>query len=81
MRQEIFILLKGGRIMDMGVKFVIGEIEYLSNPEIFDINDSGTTPVIPDFIAAIADELDAFSYDPVSQGGTSEFTHQLKQEY
>lgn len=65
MRQEIFIA-EGRRIMDMGVKFVIGEIEYLSNPNI-DINNPGTTPVIPEFISAIADELDAFSYDPVSR--------------
>lgn len=65
MRQEIFIA-EGRRIMDMGVKFVIGEIEYLSNPNI-DISDPGVSPTIPPFIDAIKGELDAFTYDPVER--------------
>ncbi|MBK6263457.1 hypothetical protein JKA74_00305 [Marivirga sp. S37H4] len=61
-RQEVFIG-EGRRIMDMGVKFVIGEIEYLSNPNI-DPSDPGVSPVIPSFIDNVRTELDDFTYDP-----------------
>lgn len=61
MRQEIF-LGEGRRLSDMGVKYVISEIEYLSNPNV-DENHPGVKPVVPQFIDAIKTELDAFAYD------------------
>ncbi|MEX0884198.1 MAG: hypothetical protein WDZ72_12055 [Cyclobacteriaceae bacterium] len=61
MRQEIFIG-EGRRLSDMGVRLVISEVEYLANENI-DEDHPGTKPVIPPFIDAIKDELDAFDYD------------------
>lgn len=60
-RQEVFIS-EGIRLVDMGVKLVIDENEILLNENINE-GDIGTTPVIPSFIAAVANDLDAITYD------------------
>lgn len=60
-RQEIFIA-EGIRFVDMGIKLVINENEILQNENIND-GDAGTVPVIPSFINAVKDNLDAFTYD------------------
>lgn len=60
-RQEVFIA-EGLRFVDMGVKLVIHQNEFLQNPNISD-GDPGTTPVIPSFINAVKDNLDAITYD------------------
>jgi tetratricopeptide (TPR) repeat protein len=73
MRQEIF-LGEGIRLSDMGVKLVISEIEYLANPNI-DASHPGVTPVIPPFIDAIKDELDAFTYNAAVK--TAVITHNV----
>ena len=61
-RQEIFIA-EGIRLADMGVKLVIHQNEFLQNPNISD-GDPGTIAVIPSFIDAVKDDLDAMTYDP-----------------
>ncbi|MDX1326135.1 MAG: hypothetical protein R3299_00425 [Arenibacter sp.] len=60
-RQEIFIA-EGIRLVDMGVKMVINENEILQNQNISD-GDPSTVPVIPSFIAAVVDDLDAIDYE------------------
>ncbi len=60
-RQEVFIA-EGIRFVDMGIKLVINENEILQNENISD-GDAGTVPVIPSFIDAVKDNLDAFTYD------------------
>lgn len=59
MRQEIFIA-EGRRMTDMGVKFVVSEIEQLANAN---IKVEDTTPNLPTFFSSIADQLDAITYD------------------
>jgi len=61
LRQEVF-MAEGIRFADMGVKLIIDENEILLNDNISD-GDPGTRPVIPSFIAAVAADLDAFTYD------------------
>lgn len=75
MRQEIFIA-EGRRLSDLGVKFVVSEIEYLANPNI-DENHPGVKAVVPPFIDQIKTELDAFTYDV--QARTVVITHNLNQ--
>ncbi|MDX1365874.1 MAG: hypothetical protein R3243_16840, partial [Arenibacter latericius] len=60
-RQEIFIA-EGIRFVDMGIKMVINENEILQNENISD-GDPSTVPVIPSFIAAVVDDLDAINYE------------------
>ena len=64
-RQEVFIA-EGLRFVDMGVKLVIHQDEFLQNPNISD-GDLGTVAVIPSFIDAVKDDLDSFSYDVMTQ--------------
>lgn len=59
-RQEIFIA-EGLRFVDMGIKMVVNENEILQNENISD-GDPSTVPVIPSFIAAVVDDLDAINY-------------------
>lgn len=59
-RQEIF-MAEGMRMVDMGIKFVIGETEELLNENV-GTTGLGTAPQIPSFIAAAGD-IDAFEYD------------------
>lgn len=66
-RQEVFIA-EGLRFVDMGVKMVITESEFLQNDNINE-GDPGTIAVIPPFIASVATELDAFTYD--AEAGTA----------
>ena len=61
-RQEIFIA-EGIRMVDMGVKLVISEVEELQNSTITS-GGLGTTPQIPDFIDGVRDQLDAITYEP-----------------
>jgi tetratricopeptide (TPR) repeat protein len=68
-RQEVFIA-EGLRMVDMGVKLVIDENEILLNENI-NAGDPGTTPVIPSFISAIVDDLDAITYVPGSGVATT----------
>lgn len=60
-RQEIFIA-EGIRFVDMGIKLVINENEILQNENIND-QDPGTIPVIPPFIDAVKETMDAINYD------------------
>lgn len=60
-RQEIFIA-EGLRFVDMGVKLVIAENEFLQNENISE-GDPSTVPVIPSFIEAVIPQLDAITYD------------------
>ncbi|GAA4805913.1 hypothetical protein [Litoribaculum gwangyangense] len=59
-RQEIFIA-EGIRMVDMGVKLVIHQNEFLQNTNISD-GDPGTTPVIPSFIDSVKANLDSFTF-------------------
>ena len=60
-RQEIFIA-EGIRFVDMGIKLVINENEISQNANVSD-GDPGTVAVIPSFIDAVKENLDAFTYD------------------
>ncbi|MEO1261137.1 MAG: hypothetical protein AAFZ15_20210 [Bacteroidota bacterium] len=60
-RQEIFIA-EGMRLVDMGVKFVISETEQLQNDNVSQ-GTVGTEAQIPSFIADVADQLDAITFD------------------
>ncbi len=60
-RQEIFIS-EGMRMVDMGVKFPVGQTEQLLNENI-NLGDGSTTAQIPAFMASAGD-IDAFTYDP-----------------
>lgn len=62
MRQEIFIA-EGHRSVDMGLTWVISEIEALQNENIGEGHPS-TQPDIPPFINAVKTDIDAFTYDP-----------------
>jgi len=68
-RQEVFFA-EGIRFADMGVKLIMDLTEILGNPNVSD-GDSGTIPVIPSFIDAVKNELDAITYDPVSGEATT----------
>lgn len=59
MRQEIFIA-EGRRTTDLGIRFVVSEVEFLSNPN---VQEADKTPVFPPFIESIKTELDDFTYD------------------
>jgi tetratricopeptide (TPR) repeat protein len=59
-RQEVFIA-EGIRLVDMGVKLVIHQNEFLQNININD-GDLGTVKVVPSFIAAVESDLDSFTY-------------------
>jgi hypothetical protein len=71
MRQEIFIA-EGQRMTDLGIKFVVGNIEQLSNPL---VTDADVAPSIPPFIDSIKEELDAMTYDATNF--TCTITHDL----
>lgn len=71
MRQEIFIA-EGRRMTDMGIRFVVSQVEKDSNPL---IQDSDLEPVIPSFFAAIRMELDDFTYD--ADAGTARVAHNV----
>lgn len=68
-RQEVFIA-EGLRFVDMGVKLVIHQNEFLQNPNIND-GDPGTIAVVPSFIDAVKDDLDGFTYDETSETATT----------
>lgn len=59
MRQEIFIA-EGRRMTDLGVRLVTSQIEFLANEN---VTEADKEAVIPPFIAAAKDNLDAFTYD------------------
>lgn len=61
MRQEIFIA-EGRRMIDLGIKFPVSEIESLSNTN---ITTEQTTGYIPAFIPK--DQLDAFTYNATTK--------------
>ncbi|NND78125.1 MAG: hypothetical protein HKN39_08080 [Flavobacteriales bacterium] len=63
-RQEIFIA-EGMRMVDMGVKLVISEVEMLQNDNVTG-GSIGTSPQVPSFIGAVASQLDEISYVPGS---------------
>lgn len=58
-RQEIFIA-EGLRMVDMGVKFILSEIEITRNPNAKGVDNS---PQIPPFIKRVRKDLDAFTYN------------------
>jgi len=60
-RQEVFIA-EGLRFVDMGLKLIMDENEVLQNENIND-GDLGTVPVIPSFIDAVKNDIDAITYD------------------
>ena len=59
MRQEVFIA-EGRRFIDLGLTFTPSERELLLNDN---VTTADVEPVIPDFIAANRENLDAFTYD------------------
>lgn len=63
-RQEIFIA-EGIRMVDMGVKLVISEVEELQNANVTS-GGIGTTPQIPSFIEGVKTELDLITFEPGS---------------
>lgn len=63
-RQEIFIA-EGIRMVDMGVKLVISEVESLQNINISS-GGLGTAPQIPAFIDAVRNQLDLITFEPGS---------------
>lgn len=67
MRQEIFIA-EGRRIIDMGVTYVMHENELLQNPN---LSPDAGMPNTPPFISQVANQLDAFTYDPVALTATT----------
>ena len=69
-RQEVFIA-EGLRFVDMGVKLVIHEEEFLQNPNIT-AGDPSTIPVIPSFIDAVKNDLDKINFVPGSNTATTE---------
>lgn len=71
MRQEIFIA-EGRRMTDMGIRFVVSQIEQLANAN---IKPEDTMPTIPSFIDAIKTELDAITYDAAAE--TCTITHDV----
>ncbi|RZT00364.1 tetratricopeptide repeat protein [Aquimarina brevivitae] len=68
-RQEVFIA-EGLRFADMGVKLVIHENEILQNPNVSE-GDLGTVAVIPSFIDAVKNDLDAINFVPGSNTATT----------
>jgi len=68
-RQEIFIA-EGMRMVDMGVKLVIGETEQLINDAVTE-GSLGTAPQIPGFIDSVRDQLDLITYDPANCTATT----------
>ncbi|MFH4967053.1 hypothetical protein V8G61_02515 [Gaetbulibacter sp. M240] len=68
-RQEIFIA-EGIRLVDMGVKLVIHQNEFLQNINISD-GDPGTVPVIPSFIDAVKTDLDAITFNQTTNIATT----------
>eukprot|EP01013_Petalomonas_cantuscygni_P000420 TRINITY_DN10430_c0_g1_i1.p2 TRINITY_DN10430_c0_g1~~TRINITY_DN10430_c0_g1_i1.p2 ORF type:complete len:473 (-),score=-31.11 TRINITY_DN10430_c0_g1_i1:20-1438(-) len=70
MRQEIFIA-EGIRFVDMGIKLVVSQVEFLQNPNVSE-GDPATIAVIPSFINAVINDLDAFTYD--ASAGTATTT-------
>ena len=64
MRQEVFIA-EGMRVLDLGIKYVVSEIETQLNENI-NAGDLGTVADLPSFIESVKLEMDAFDYDEVS---------------
>ncbi len=60
-RQEVFIA-EGIRFADMGVKLVMDLNEILLNENVSE-GDAGTIAVIPPFVDAVKNDLDAITYD------------------
>lgn len=73
MRQEIFIA-EGRRMTDMGIRFVVSEVEALANSNI-PAGDASTISSLPSFIEGIKTELDAFTYD--ANANTTIITHNV----
>jgi hypothetical protein len=61
LRQEIF-MAEGIRMIDLGIRFVVSEVEILANPNI-PAGDPSTIVSLPSFIDPIKAELDAFVFD------------------
>ncbi|NVK26762.1 MAG: tetratricopeptide repeat protein [Flavobacteriia bacterium] len=64
MRQEIFIA-EGRRFKDMGLSYVISEVEALQNENI-GAGHPSTISNLPAFLTAIAGEADEIDYDPAT---------------
>lgn len=75
MRQEIFIA-EGRRFTDMGLSYVISEVEALQNPNIGDGHPS-TLSDLPSFLENITGEADEIDYDAVAR--TCTVTHDINQ--
>jgi tetratricopeptide (TPR) repeat protein len=60
LRQEIFIA-EGRRMIDLGIKFPVSEVEALSNSNITEANKQGFAP------AFIPTDMDAFTYDKAAK--------------
>lgn len=73
MRQEIFIA-EGRRFVDIGLTYVISEVEALQNPNI-GAGHSSTVSDLPSFLEAIAGQADEITYD--ASTFTCTVTHDL----
>lgn len=73
MRQEIFIA-EGRRFADIGLSYVISEVEALQNENI-GAGHPSTVSSLPAFLTAIATEADEFDYDAAAL--TCTVTHDL----
>lgn len=62
-RQEVFIA-EGMRMMDMGLTLVVSQNESLLNDN---VSSGDTEADIPAFLAGIAGNIDAITYDPVAR--------------
>ena len=69
-RQEVFIA-EGLRMVDMGVKLVIGQTEQLQNKNVTE-GGPGTVAQIPSYFASVSDVIDAISYDAASCTATTQ---------
>lgn len=63
MRQEVFFA-EGRRVIDLGIKFPVSQIELLNNPNI-ETGNSFLNPQIPTFIPGNS-EMDDFVNDPIN---------------
>jgi len=71
-RQEVFIA-EGIRMMDMGLTLVVSQNEFLLNSA--NVSTADTEADIPAFLAGIASEIDAITYDDAAR--TCTITHDI----
>ena len=72
LRQEIFIA-EGRRFSDLGLRMPVHQNEVIANPNVEE-SDSATQAFIPPFLAAISEEIDAFTIGDVDGDGLIQVT-------